>query len=124
VFVSNKIKKILGEHLRRKRKELKYKIRDVARETNIAPSTLSLIEREKRMPHSEVIARLCSWLGIPVDRVLQIDSEAVVYNPGEPLPDIIAAHLKQDKNLSPVAAEKLAMIFRTAYEQFKDFSKK
>lgn len=122
--MSERIKKTLGENLRRRRQELNLSLRDVERESKVSASTLSLIEREKRMPDASVIVLLCDWLNIPIERVMQINSEAVVFNPSEPLPDIIAAHLKQDQNLSPVGAEKLANIFRTAFEQFKNFSKK
>ena len=46
------------------------------------------------------------------------DSEAVVYYPEEPIPEIVEAHLRADRNLTPETAAALSELFRVAYTQF------
>ena len=60
---------------------------------------------------------------MPVDRVMRkqgggADVQAVVYYPHEPTTEIVEAHLRADKNLSPETAKALSEVFRIAYEQF------
>jgi len=42
----------------------------------------------------------------------------VVYYPQEPTPEIVEAHLRADKNLTPETAAALSELFRVAYTQF------
>jgi hypothetical protein len=44
--------------------------------------------------------------------------EAVVYYPHEATPEIVEAHLRADKNLTPETAKVLSELFRVAYTQF------
>jgi hypothetical protein len=46
------------------------------------------------------------------------DVEPVVYYPHEPTPEIVEAHLRADKSLSPETAKALSELFRVAYKQF------
>ena len=61
---------------------------------------------------------------MPIDRVMnkhQNDNaaiEAVVYYPHEATPEIVEAHLRADKNLTPETAKALSELFRVAYTQF------
>jgi hypothetical protein len=49
----------------------------------------------------------------------QSDStKAVVYYPQEPTPEIVEAHLRADRNLTPETATALSELFRVAYTQF------
>jgi hypothetical protein len=43
---------------------------------------------------------------------------AVVYFPHEAMPDIVEAHLRADRNLTPETAKALSELFRVAYQQF------
>jgi hypothetical protein len=45
-------------------------------------------------------------------------SKAVVYYPQEPMPEIVEAHLRADRNLTPQTAAALSELFRVAYNQF------
>ncbi len=114
--------KELGQMVKRRRVELGMSLRDLAKVTGISPSTLSRIENNTGKPDTDNIARLADWLGVPVDRILHRDGkqdvEPVVYYPNESVPEIVEAHLRADKNLTPETAKALAELFRVAYYQF------
>lgn len=113
----------LGRAIKRRREELGLSLRDVADKTGVSASTLSRIENGTGKPDAENIARLTSWLNMPVDRVLKKQGdndtvEPVVYYPHEATPEIVEAHLRADKNLTPETAKALSELFRVAYSQF------
>ncbi len=61
---------------------------------------------------------------MPVDRVMKRTGkdeavEPVIYYPHEATPEIVEAHLRADKNLTPETAKALSELFRVAYSQFK-----
>lgn len=119
----------LGRAIKRRREELRLSLRDVADVTNVSASTLSRIENGTGKPDADNIARLTNWLDMPVDRVMKNrtaknDIEAVVYYPHEATPEIVEAHLRADKNLSPETAKALSELFRVAYSQFSSNDKK
>jgi transcriptional regulator with XRE-family HTH domain len=113
----------LGRAIRRRREELNLSLRDVADQTNVSASTLSRIENGTGKPDADNIARLTSWLDMPLERILnrsreENDPKAVVYYPHESTPEIVEAHLRADRNLSPETADALSQLFRVAYSQF------
>ncbi|MEZ5347305.1 MAG: helix-turn-helix transcriptional regulator [Pyrinomonadaceae bacterium] len=119
----------LGRAIKRRREELGLSLRDVADKTEVSASTLSRIENGTGKPDADNIARLTSWLDMPIDRVMkkQVNKkgvEPVVYYPHEATPEIVEAHLRADKNLSPDTAKALSELFRVAYSQFSGSEKK
>ncbi|MEP6568492.1 MAG: helix-turn-helix transcriptional regulator [Acidobacteriota bacterium] len=114
----------LGRAIRRRREELKLSLRDVADQTSVSASTLSRIENGTGKPDADNIARLTTWLDVPLERILtrgregSNDPKAVVYYPHESTPEIVEAHLRADRNLSPETADALSQLFRVAYSQF------
>src|SRR4026207_114266 len=104
----------LGRAVKRRREELGLSLRDVASETSVSASTLSRIENGTGKPDADNIARLTSWLDVPMERILsgrqgQADAApAVVYYPQEPTPEIVEAHLRADRNLTPETASALS----------------
>ena len=112
----------LGRAIKRHREELKMSLRDVADEIEVSASTLSRIENGTGKPDADNIARITRWLDMPVDRVMSNrqgnDVEPVVYYPHEATPEIVEAHLRADRNLSPETAKALSELFRVAYQQF------
>jgi transcriptional regulator with XRE-family HTH domain len=116
--------KELGRAIKRKREEMGLSLRDVATETQVSASTLSRIENGTGKPDADNIARLTTWLNMPVDRVMKRNggndgaAEPVIYYPHESTPSIIEAHLRADRNLTPDTARALAEMFRVAYTQF------
>lgn len=120
----------LGRAVKRRREEQGLSLRDVADQTGVSASTLSRIENGTGKPDAENIARLTAWLDMPLDRIMasrQQDNdgtEAVVYFPHESTPEIVEAHLRADRNLSPETARALSELFRVAYTQFSRTSDK
>jgi transcriptional regulator with XRE-family HTH domain len=118
----------LGKAIKRRREELKMSLRDVADVTQVSASTLSRIENGTGRPDADNIARITQWLDMPVDRVMSRggakDVEPVIYYPHEATPEIIEAHLRADRNLTPETANALSELFRVAYQQFSGTGKK
>lgn len=112
----------LGRAIKRRREELGLSLRDVADVTNVSASTLSRIENGTGKPDADNIARLTGWLDMPIDRVMNKktmdDFEPVIYYPHEATPEIVEAHLRADKKLTPETAKALSELFRVAYKQF------
>ena len=114
----------LGRAIRRMREEQGLSLRDVADETGVSASTLSRIENGTGKPDADNIARLTAWLNVPVERIMsgrQMDGDeakAVVYFPQESTPEIVEAHLRADRSLTPETAKALSELFRVAYAQF------
>lgn len=112
----------LGRAIKRRREELGLSLRDVADVTSVSASTLSRIENGTGKPDADNIARLTGWLDMPIDRVMNNQSEGnvepVIYYPHEATPEIIEAHLRADKTLTPETAKALSELFRVAYKQF------
>ena len=115
----------LGRAIKRRREELGLSLRDVADVTQVSASTLSRIENGTGKPDADNIARLTNWLDMPVDRVMKKSGneaaiEPVIYYPHEATPEIVEAHLRADKNLTPETAKALSELFRVAYANFKN----
>ena len=111
----------LGRAIKRRREELGLSFRDVADVTQVSASTLSRIENGTGKPDADNIARLTGWLDMPIDRVMTkkaADVEPVIYYPHEATPEIVEAHLRADKKLTPETAKALSELFRVAYKQF------
>ena len=118
----------LGRAIKRRREELGLSLRDVADVTQVSASTLSRIENGTGKPDADNIARLTGWLDMPIDRVMnnqgKSDVEPVIYYPHEATPEIVEAHLRADKRLTPETAKALSELFRVAYKQFSQSGKK
>src|SRR5438132_13681271 len=114
----------LGDAMRRRREQQGMSLRDVAEETGVSASTLSRIENGTGKPDADNIARLAAWLDMPIERVMHhgnrspSDPKPVVYYPHESTPEIIEAHLRADRQLTPETAKALSELFRVAYAQF------
>src|SRR5262245_7277738 len=111
----------LGQYIKRKREGERLSLRAVARQTQVSASTLSRIENGTGVPDTPTLARLAKWLSIPFERVVTGGSSKespIIYYPQESIPDIVAAHLRADPNLTPELARALEDLFRVAYNQF------
>ena len=118
----------LGGAVRRRREQQGLSLRDVADQTGVSASTLSRIENGTGKPDADNIARLASWLDMPIERVMHqghrspTDPKPVVYYPHESTPEIVEAHLRADKHLTADTAKALSELFRVAYAQFSQTS--
>src|SRR5437870_8762498 len=96
----------LGVAVRRRREQKGLSLRDVADETAVSASTLSRIENGTGKPDADNIARLTSWLDMPMERILGSrhtngnTAAPIVYYAHESTPEIVEAHLRADRNLS------------------------
>jgi transcriptional regulator with XRE-family HTH domain len=114
----------LGRAVRRRREQQGLSLRDVADATGVSASTLSRIENGTGKPDADNIARLAAWLDMPIQRVMHhaargsSEPKPVVYYPHESMPEIVEAHLRADKHLTPETAKALSELFRVAYAQF------
>ena len=119
----------LGNAVRRRRDQQGLSLREVASETGVSASTLSRIENGTGKPDADNIARLAAWLDMPIERVMHrgrsgADPKPVVYYPHESTPEIVEAHLRADRHLSPETAKALSELFRVAYAQFSQTKKR
>jgi transcriptional regulator with XRE-family HTH domain len=118
----------LGDAVRRRREQQGMSLRDVADVTGVSASTLSRIENGTGKPDADNIARLAGWLDMPIERVMHhghrgaAEPKPVVYYPHESTPEIVEAHLRADKHLTPETAKALSELFRVAYTQFSQTS--
>ena len=120
----------LGNAVRRRREQQGLSLRDVADKTGVSASTLSRIENGTGKPDADNIARLASWLDMPIQRVMHhgvrdaADAKPVIYYPHESTPEIVEAHLRADRHLTPQTAKALSELFRVAYAQFSEAESK
>src|SRR5437867_11994231 len=120
----------LGTAIRRRREQQGLSLRDVAEKTGVSASTLSRIENGTGKPDADNIARLAAWLDMPIERVMHhakgdsADPKPVVYYPHESTPEIVEAHLRADRHLTPQTAKALSELFRVAYAQFSEAENK
>jgi transcriptional regulator with XRE-family HTH domain len=97
--------------------------RQVAKETGVAPSTLSRMGQGRR-PDAASLAVLSAWAGInPADFVEKSDKHlgrpSGSARPASDAMVAIAALLRTDSNLQPGAAKALQDIIHIAYDKFK-----
>ena len=111
----------LGQYIKRKRERERLSLRAVAKQTQVSASTLSRIENGTGIPDTPTLARLARWLNIPFERIVtggNSKESPIVYYPQESVPDIVSAHLRADRNLTPDKARALEETFRILYNQF------
>lgn len=102
-------------------------LRETAKEIGgVSASTLSRLEQGK-MPDLDTFMRLCTWLNVSPEDLLKTTRESsahsgkeVPISPDMSTPEIIHAHLRADKELSPETAEALAEMVRAAYNALVD----
>lgn len=106
----------LAESLRNGRKERdNVTLAEAAQQIGVSAATLSRIEQEKFVPKYDTLAKICEWLGEPVERYLEIIAPPVVE--GDTLKEI-EVHLRADKKLSRGSARELMGIIKTLYERY------
>jgi len=112
----------LGGVLRRRRDAENLSLAEAAKESEVSASTLSRLERRSRgeavpTPDTSTLAKVARWLGVSL-RLEDDDAPEQETEEDEPLPDIVEAHLRADRNLSSKNAAMLGQIFRATYDRF------
>lgn len=112
--------KLLGEHLRRIRKERQLRLIQVHDQTGVSVASLSRIERGgSEEIASATLVKLCEWMQRPVEMYKDNPEVPARLRRTESTPDIVELHLRADRKLDKTTADALAAMFRAAYEKLK-----
>lgn len=137
----------LGKLLQQKRVSEHLSLQRAAEQSGVSAATLSRLERQAALkpnsassfitPDTSTLTALVHWLGISLEHLLEgtttkpvpslslgSDGSAVVEGTSmeASIPQIVEAHLRADRNLSPQAAANLAEMFALAYQQYAQMS--
>ena len=94
---------VLGERRRRR-----MSLREAALDIGIPFNTLARVERG-RVPDLPKFKRLAEWCGADINRFFEFEERVI------PTTDIIAEHLRADRNLPAEAADRIAGIVADLY---------
>ncbi len=122
----------LSRLIQEKRTDKRLTLEQAAQQAGVSAATLSRLERrhkaarhtdsEPSMPDTRTLAAITRWLGVSLERVMDVGTPApvhqIVHQSGETTPDMVEAHLRADRHLDARTAAALGRIFRAAYEQF------
>ena len=100
----------LGVMLRKRRREQRLSLRDLAARIGVSLNTLSRVERG-HVPDLKNFQRIVDWLDVPADSLLVADADMKV------TPEVIARHLRSDRRLSAEAAARIATIVEDMYHE-------
>ena len=99
----------LGRLVAAERKRRGISLRDAAAETGIPFNTFARVEKG-HVPDLPKFKRLVEWCGADVSQFFETHTRA------ETTTDLIAEHLRADRNLPPEAAEQIAGIVSDLYQ--------
>ena len=111
----------LSSMIRRKRKYEGLTLAAAARQSRVSAATLSRLERwvpidesgrEMPTPDTRTLSAVADWLGVAV---VDAGFAPVEVSGDAPVPSVVEAHLRADRNLDPDTAALLARMFRAAY---------
>lgn len=100
-------------------------LRDAALASQVSAPTLSRLCRGAMsgLPDGDTLRRLANWLGVSTDSLLEQSrrtTRRANATPKPTVPEVVAAHLRADKNLAPDTAQALAEMFKQLYRQFTE----
>ena len=99
----------LGRLVADERQRRGISLREAAEETEIPFNTLARVEKG-HVPDLPKFKRLVDWCGADVRDFFELQQKATATT------DLIAEHLRADRNLPPVAAERIAAIVDDLYQ--------
>ena len=99
----------LGRLVADERRRRGISIREAARETDIPFNTFARVEKG-RVPDLPKFKRLVDWCGADVRDFFELQEKATATT------DLIAEHLRADRDLPPEAAERIAAIVDDLYQ--------
>jgi transcriptional regulator with XRE-family HTH domain len=101
--------------LDQKRQAEEISWREVARQSEVSPSTLTRMSlKPPRRPDVDSFAALVGWLGVPAERFLDADE-----NPQVDTLAVVSTYLRGDKNLSEETTVALEDILSAAYKRLR-----
>ena len=71
------LRRVVGEQLRRLRQDQGRTLRDVSSAARVSLGYLSEIERGQKEPSSELLAAICTALGVPLSTLMRSVSDEV-----------------------------------------------
>ena len=99
----------LGQFVYAERTRRGLSLREAAVETEIPLNTLARVEKG-HIPDLQKFKRLVEWSGIDIRQFFEVYERATATT------EVIAEHLRADRNLPPEAAERIAAIVGDLYE--------
>ena len=99
----------LGQLVYAERTRRGLSLREAAVETEIPLNTLARVEKG-HVPDLQKFRRLVEWSGIDIQQFFEIHERATATT------EVIAEHLRADRNLPPEAADRIAAIVGDLYE--------
>ena len=99
----------LGQLVLAERRRRGMSLRDAARAVGIPFNTLARVEKG-HVPDLPKFKRLVEWCGADIKQFFEIQEKAIATT------DVIAEHLRADRNLPPKAAERIADIVGELYQ--------
>jgi len=97
-----------------------------AEQIGTSAASLSRILNRKSTPNSDSFALLTAWLGVPTQRFMEqppeVEAHNIAHYVSESTPQIVRAHLRADKNLSPETASALSEAFNALYRHYSQQS--
>ena len=99
----------LGQLVYAERTRRGLSLREAAVETEIPLNTLARVEKG-HVPDLQKFKRLVEWVGADIQQFFEVHERATVTT------EVIAEHLRADRNLPPDAADRIAAIVRDLYE--------
>ena len=99
----------LGQLVATERQRRGISIREAAQETEIPFNTLARVERG-HVPDLPKFKRLVDWCGADIRDFFELQEKAAATT------DLIAEHLRADRNLPPEAADRIVGIVTDLYE--------
>jgi transcriptional regulator with XRE-family HTH domain len=99
----------LGAVLRARRREKHLSLRDLHEITGVSVNTLSRVERG-HIPDLKNFRRIVDWLDEPAERFLEPAGDSST-------PEVIARHLRADRQLTHEAASELARMVEEMYRE-------
>ncbi len=99
----------LGRIVQVERNRRGLSLRDAARELGIPFNTLARVEKG-HVPDLPKFKRLVEWSGADIQHFFEIQEKPTITT------DIIAEHLRADRNLPPEAADKISSIVSDLYQ--------
>jgi len=116
----------LGNLVQKRLEEQGLTLREAAKLSGISFPTLSRVKNCKSVPDTTTLVKLSTWLGIPIDELLQAPHQFTLNNGAQPESSFVKGSIgvhfrgkrKQLEASSNEVKETLAKITRFAYEQF------
>jgi transcriptional regulator with XRE-family HTH domain len=119
-MASQSIQQRIALMISAKRREMgNLGVRQAAKAAGISSATFSRLGRgeSSKLPDVSTLTKLAEWLGVSVSDLVESRAPSQSSPLENTVPEILDAHLRADKNLTPVTAKALSEMFKALYNQ-------